>query len=373
MSSGDAKAESGLRTRTGVCRSETARCLLVKVDEDTGRPVELRMLEWSVQRGSGVLLIIPGGPGLVIEDLIGTSPTELLGDQTLAGYGTVIAVDPRGTESTSASGCSFLPAVGPVLVSDLKGECSDARFSASFSAAQVAADIDAVVSGFKFRKVDVVGHSWGGAIAEQLVRRAPKWLGAVTLDSPAVPLSYSNAVVDSVDIQRSRLRADRLLESAYKVLATLTTMEDARVRLDLAAIESLDFEKTRERFIAISKDPKHSDLSELLGKIRMGDIPISAYIPYICSTFVKQQRSSKSILQAIEARRSQPKTCENFAGFVARPIGSLPEGVRRGRIRVLCSRYDWVAPPAQCNRFATRLRVPIVWTEGTNHGSIFSP
>jgi pimeloyl-ACP methyl ester carboxylesterase len=133
----------------------------------------------------GTILAIAGGPGI-------SSTSEWNGylDQLgpLLDARDLLLVDARGTGRSGAIDCPALQhGVGTVLAAvaacgaQLGGTISD------YGTPAVADDIDAVRSALGIDRLDVLGTSYGGLVAEVYAIRHPAHLRTLTLDAPGNP------------------------------------------------------------------------------------------------------------------------------------------------------------------------------------------
>jgi pimeloyl-ACP methyl ester carboxylesterase len=351
-----------------VSESPNTKCWLVRIDT-VPREVWVRAVSWTVRSVGPSLLVIPGGPGLTFPELVAFDVSDSISEKVLSQYANILSIDPRGTVHSTPVGCSFLPATNPLFVGELGATCSgDERYARTLSAGQVAEDIDQVVRTLQLQALDVLGNSWGGSVAASVAVLRPKWLRKTILDSPAVPLGYPEATRDSMNVFRRLLKEDSALGALYaRVVGSIEFAE--RSRLDLLISQSVIDQGLREAVLNESIE----QLRKRMQGLRMGEVPHSSYIGYLCSTFTQQAQVRQGLLEYLETKRSQLIPCDNLKSSphvaTGKKVGDRTPPPNRN-VRVLCSTEDWRAPPEQCSRFAKQFGVRVEWFTGIRHGNV---
>jgi pimeloyl-ACP methyl ester carboxylesterase len=133
----------------------------------------------------GTILAIAGGPGI-------SSTSELNGylDELgpLLDARDLLLVDARGTGRSGAIDCQALQhGVGTILAAVAACGAQLGSTVSDYGTPAVADDIDAVRIALGIDRLDVVGTSYGGLVAEVYAIRHPAHLRTLTLDAPGNP------------------------------------------------------------------------------------------------------------------------------------------------------------------------------------------
>lgn len=213
-----------------------ARCGTVVVFENRlspgGRTVELNVIvlaATSKPAAKDAIFGIAGGPGQPTADQNGLGFASIAGDAHATRD--VVLVDQRGTGGSHPLQCTIYPGAdttryfGPDWPADVFNRCAQ-RLSAIADLSQyitdnAADDLDDVRAALGYDSVDLIGASYGTAVALDYMRRHPQRVrsavfdGVVATDSKG-PLLYAKAAQAAVDALFSDCAADAACHSAYQ-------------------------------------------------------------------------------------------------------------------------------------------------------------
>ena len=171
-----------------------ARCGTLRVPEDSGRPegrqiaLRVAVIPATRQPARGALFYLEGGPGGAAS-AAAVSVNEIFAK--VSEFRDLVLVDQRGTGGSDALTCpqEHVQATDAEAVASYLRGCF-ARFGTRarhLTSTAAADDLEGVRRALGYGRVDVYGSSYGATLAQLYLRRHPRSVRTVTLDSASLP------------------------------------------------------------------------------------------------------------------------------------------------------------------------------------------
>ena len=233
-----------------------ARCTSLRVPEDPSRPrgrqiaLHLAVIPATRQPARGALFYLEGGPGGAASTTA-VSVNEIFAK--VSEFRDVVLVDQRGTGGSDALTCpqEHVQATDADAVAAYLRRCF-ARIGGrarSLTSAAAADDLEGVRRALGYGRIDVYGGSYGATLAQIYLRRHPRAVRTLTLDSaslPSVPvyeLAAGNAE-RALRVEIARCRAQPRCRTAFpdtrgelaRVLARHPPAESDRLATAIATL-----------------------------------------------------------------------------------------------------------------------------------------
>ena len=233
-----------------------ARCASLRVPEDASRPggrqISLRVaiIPATRQPARGALFYLEGGPGGAASARA-VSVNEVFAK--ISEFRDLVLVDQRGTGGSDALACpqEHVTATDARAVTAYLRRCfarlgDRARFLTSTAAAD---DLEGVRRELGYGRVDVYGSSYGATLAQLYLRRHPRAVRTLTLDSASLPnvpvyeLAARNAE-RALRVQIARCKAEARCRAAFpdtreelgRVLAQRSPAESDRLATAISVL-----------------------------------------------------------------------------------------------------------------------------------------
>jgi pimeloyl-ACP methyl ester carboxylesterase len=163
----------------------------------------------------------------------------------------------HGFPQTSASWTSQLLALARAghraIAFDQRGYSAGARppQESAYGRDALVGDVLAVLDALGVRRVDLVGHDWGGALAWQVAGLHPERLRTLTVVSTPHPRALASAVRDETSGQRDRSAYIHLFRTRGAAEERLLADDAAYLRAAFATLPA----EAAERYLAVLREP----------------------------------------------------------------------------------------------------------------------
>lgn len=277
-------------TAPGQASTVSARCARLEVPEDRSRPTGRRIelaIAWvpSTARSPAPdpVFMLAGGPG---QSALEAYPLASAAFREVQRHRHVILVDQRGTGGSHPLECpsTVEQAMGAMLESadeqtarSMASQClaelrdSDPRH---YTTSDYVDDLEDVRAALGVEAVDLVGISYGTRVGLEYLRRHPRHVRAVVLDSVVPPTlllgaEHARNLEDAVDVQFARCERDEVCRARF-----------GSPRAQLDALLAQLREQPRQ---VVYRDPVTNDVREdaLTAEGVAGVVRLHAYAPQL--------------------------------------------------------------------------------------------
>lgn len=206
--------------------SDSARCGVVRVPESSGpgsRQIAIHVVVLPARASvpaSDIVVPLAGGPGQGSASLAGAYGRQL---EFLRQRRDILLIDQRGTGASNGLQCDthgpatalFGHLFNPVRLKQCRDELAKRADLTRYTTPIAAADFARVWDALGYRRVNLIGTSYGSRMALELARQFPERIRTVTLDAVApVSLAWPSQAAPDADTALSALADDCTADAA---------------------------------------------------------------------------------------------------------------------------------------------------------------